>query len=197
MEFWAPPPSTGKRVSNTAFLIQPVLWKPKLNIFFQKPIYSGKHNTQNLLVQFINLFRIYMSTDICVYMQCLYGKEIRKSIQWNKVLLSIKAKFNRTCPLFTKLLKVIEIFFPQDTELCRQLWPQNCPKLSNITYTGLHFLLMGFYLMGICIYKTNTQTKIQAKVLHLPKTGIKFWMCFKENNLLCDKLMLPCAKFQF
>lgn len=58
---------------------------------------------------------------MCIYMECLYGKEITKSIHWNKLLLSIKAKFNRTCPLFTKLLKVIEIFFPQDAELCRQL----------------------------------------------------------------------------
>lgn len=121
-----------------------------------------------------------------------------KSIPWNKLLLSIKAKFNRTCPLFTELLKVIEIFFPQDTELFRQLWPQSCPKLSSTIYTALHFLLMRFTLMDIYIYKTNIQTKIQAKVLHLPRTGIKFWMCFKENNLLlCDKLMLPHAKFQF
>lgn len=52
----------------------------KVKHFFQKPIYSGKHNTLNLLVQFINLFRIYVSTDMCVYMQCLYGKEITKSI---------------------------------------------------------------------------------------------------------------------
>lgn len=57
---------------------------------------------------------------------------------------------------------------------------------------------MRFTLMGIYTYKTTNQPEIQAKVLHLPRTGIKFWMFFKENNLLlCDKLMLPRTKFQF
>lgn len=55
--------------------------KAKVNFFFffQKPIYSGEHNTLNPLVQFINLFRIYVSTDMCVYIQCLYGREITKA----------------------------------------------------------------------------------------------------------------------
>lgn len=114
----------------------PVLWKPKLNIFLEKPIYSGKHNALNLLVQFMNLFRIYVSTDMCVYMQCLYGKGITKIIQGNKLLLSIKATFNRTCPLFTELLKVIEIFFPQDTELCDEKTAQNSPTQFTLHYTS-------------------------------------------------------------
>lgn len=65
--------------------------KAKVKYFFEKPIYSGKHNALNLLVQFMNLFRIYVSTDMCVYMQCLYGKGMTEIIQWNKLLLSIKA----------------------------------------------------------------------------------------------------------
>lgn len=43
-----------------------------------------------------------------------------------------------------------------------------------MVYIALHLLLMRFTLMGIYVYKTNTQTKIQAKALHLPRTGIKF-----------------------
>lgn len=175
----------------------PGLWKPKLNIFV-KNLFTLE--SVMLWISWFNLWTYlgFMCLQMCVYTQCLHGKGITKSIQWNKLLLSIKATFNRTFPLFTKLLKVIEIFFPQDTELRRQLWPKNFPKLSNTIYTVLHFLLMRFTVMGTYIYKTNTQTKIQAKVLHLPRTRIKFWMCFKENSLLlCDKFMLPYAKFQF